>query len=181
MLDTDPPLWFIDVEDDRLELTTDELQNYKAFHKVCMERLFKCFRMMKQDSWLQVVSLAMRDAVRIDAPDEVGHTGQFHELLEDFVMDRHRGEKVDDLLSGRPWEDEETQRHYFRLKDLTKYLETAGFKIYNRSQIVTRIKSMGGNRHFFNIKNTGVNVWYVPSKFKPMPQGELPHLSKDPI
>lgn len=181
VLDTDPPLWFLDVEDDRLELSTDELQNYKAFHKVCMERLFKCFRMMKQDSWLQIVALAMRDAVKIEAPKEVGRTGHFYELLEEFVLNRHAGESREDLLVGRPFHEADESRHYFRLQDLTKFLENAGFKVYNRGQIVTRLKTMGGGQHFFNIKGKGVNCWWIPANMTPMPQADLPGIQKEAI
>lgn len=181
VLDTEPPLWFLDVDDQRLELTTDELQNFKAFHRVCMERLFRCFRMMKQDQWLQIVSIAMREAVKIDAPEEVGVSGQFYELVEQFVMNRHRGEQKEDLLVGRPWLDEEEGRHYFRLIDLMRYLESSGFKTLNRAQVTTRLKDRGGGRHFFNFKGKGVNCFYIPDTFSPVPDAPLPPIKREPI
>lgn len=179
VLDTDPPLWFMDVDDSRLELTTDQLQSYRVFHKVCMEQLFKCFRMMKQDSWLQIVSDAMKDAIRIEAPKEVGFSGTFYELLEAFCTDRHRGEEPIDLLSGRPFIDKD--RIYFRLQDLMKFLENAGFRVYGRGQIVTRLKKVGGGTHFFNIKGKGANAWFVPAMFQQMPSLPTPSIERDPI
>lgn len=181
VLSTQPPVWFMDVEGERIELRTDDLQNYKAFHKICMERLYKCFRMMKQDTWLNLVQLAMRDAVLIEVTEEVGQSGQFHELLEEFLTNRHKGETREDILLGRPYEDAEDKRHYFRLRDLEKFVEQSGFKLYNRSQVVARLQDLGGGSKFFNIKGRGVNTWYVPSQFRPMPKAELPPIDKDPI
>lgn len=181
ILESDPPLWFMDVESKRLELTTDELQNYKLFHKVCMERLFICYRLMKQDDWLRVVGEAMRDAIRIEAPPDVGTVGQFNELLEEFCTHRHKGTRKEDILLGKPWESEERKRHYFRLRDLQKFLEMANFKAYNRGKITQRIEAIGGGKDFFNIEGSGVNVWYVPSVFVPIPKSALPDISEEPI
>ena len=36
---TDPPIWFLDVEGLRLELTTEELQNQIKFQRRCMDAL----------------------------------------------------------------------------------------------------------------------------------------------
>jgi hypothetical protein len=179
VLDTDPPLWFMDVEDARVELTTEELQQYRSFHRICMEKLFKCFRMMKQDAWLQVVSEAMRSATRIDAPSEVGRAGHFYELLTEFLTNRHRGTQREDLLVGRPIIEDE--RYYFRLQDLMRFLENSNFHVYSRAQIVTRIKRLGGDQHFFNIKGKGTNTFYIPATMEQMPEIDTPEIAEDPL
>jgi hypothetical protein len=182
VLDTEPPLWFMNVGDVRLELTTDELQNYRLFHRVCMEKLFTCYRMMKHDDWLRIVATAMKDAVRIDAPREVSRTGQFQDHLEDFLTQRHRGEMRDDLLVGRPWLDPESNQHYFRLRDLKKHLEQANFKDYSDAQIITRIREMGGDKKVFNLKGRCVNTWSLPEgSFSEAPVLDLPSLEDEPI
>lgn len=163
VLATDPPLWFLDIDGVRIEVSTDDLQNYRKFHKVCMERLMKCFQAMGQAAWLKVLQEVMQGAVKIDAPREVGTSGQFMELLDEYLTNRSRGRTREDLLSGRPWEDEEARRHYFRLRDLQFYLEKHGFKNYSRGQIATRIRDAGGDSDFLNIRGNGRNVWWLPS------------------
>lgn len=184
VLDTEPPLWFLNVEDARVELTTDDLQNYKSFHRLCMEQLFKCYRMMKQDQWLEIVGDQMRNAVRIEAPKEVGRTGQFEELLEAFLMDRHAGDNMQDLLMGRPYQDHQAGRVYFRLSDLTKHLANSDFRSLTRGQITTRIRRLGGDNHFFNVpvggKGKGVNVFYIPmDRFTPVGRLDTPKTKED--
>lgn len=182
VLDTDPPLWFLDVEDARLELNTEQLQTFRLFHKVCMEKLFRCYRMIKQDVWLTIVAEAMREAVRIEAPQEVGQKGQFNELLYEFITDRHKAEQKEELLLGRPWTDDEEGKSYFRLIDLQRYLESSNFKIYNRAQIVSRLKELGGDSKFFNLKGRGVNTWWIPADItEEMPEISLPKLVRTPL
>lgn len=181
VIKSSPPLWFVDVDDRRVELTTEQLQSYTLFHRACIEQIYTCYRMMSTSDWIGVVSEAMRDAVEIDAPNEIGYEGHFLELVEEFVMSRHRAETREELLLGRPYE--EDGRHYFRLRDLSKFLELAGFKIYTRPQIVTRLRALGGDRHFFNLHNNtkGVSVWWIPAMFVATPKIALPKMEREPI
>lgn len=181
VLDTEPPIWFVDVDDTRLELSTDELQNYRLFHRACMERLHTCYKSMKSDTWLKIVGDAMRNCTKVEAPAEVSNTGYFNELVEDFVMDRHRGERREDILLGKPFHDQEEGRHYFRIKDLINFLDKAGMRGYPRNRATTNIRRMGGGDHFFNIKGKGVSVFWVPDKFVPIPRMGLPHLERDEV
>lgn len=182
VLDTQPALWFLDVEDQRIELTTEQLQSYRSFHMACMERLHKCYRSLKQDTWLAMLAAAMSNATVIEAPPDVGLHGQFLELLEEFLTNRQRGERQEDILGGRPWEDEARGRHYFRLSDFMKHVQREGIRDWKRNWVTQRIHDLGGDREFFNIKGKGVNVWWVPSSaVSGVPEIEPPHVRKDPI
>ena len=50
-LNTEPAIWFVEVEGTRLAMSTEELQNYQRFHRLCMEYTHKCFAMMNQNVW----------------------------------------------------------------------------------------------------------------------------------
>lgn len=176
-LDTEPPIWFVDVEDARLEITTEDLQNYMRFHRICMERLNRCFQLMKQADWLQGVAAAMENVTLIDAPRDVGEPERFRELLEEFLTNRQRGEQREDILSGRPWEDEEAGLHYFRLRDLQAFLEREGLKGLARTRITRRIEALGGGHYQFNIKGRFTNVWYVPTSVAQ----EVPEVNPPPV
>ena len=162
-LDTDPPVWFVSVEESRLECTTEELQDYRRFHALCMSRLSRCYMSIKQADWYVALAEAMRDVNLIPTPDEVGREGVFSERLEEFLTNRQRGTNREDLLRGRPWEDEDEGRHYFRLRDLDKFLQREGDKSTTRGQMTSAIRRMGGGDRFINIKGKGVSCWWVPS------------------
>lgn len=171
VMNTDPPLWFMDVSGTRLELTTDELQNYRRFQKICMERLYVVYPMLKQETWNNILKDAMQGVTMLEAPPEVGIIGAFFELFRDFLADRLSVEDKETVILGRVWHDEEKGRMYFRLRDLQDHLLRHKFDSYGRGQITTRIKDVGGNSDFFNIKGVGVNVWYVPASFAKAPEG----------
>lgn len=181
-LNTEPAVWFVDVEETSIMMSTEDLQNYVRFHRLCMEHAHRCYRMVSQPLWLMLVSDAMEHMTVIQAPPDIGVGGHFFELLEAYLTNSRRGETKDDLLSNRPWEDEDKNRHYFVLSDLIKFLDREGMKIAKRVDVTERIRKLGGDADFFNIKGKGKSVWYVPSeKIKTMPQLDIPKMQGDPM
>lgn len=182
-LDTEPPVWFVDVEGERVDATTEQLQNYTLFHRLCMDRLHRCYRMLTPKEWLPLVSAAMDDGLTlIEAPPDVGARGRFLELLSEFLTNRSKSQSKDDLLSGRPWEDEEAGRHYFRLRDLQTFLNRENVRDMTRPQMVQRVRDLGGGDAFFNLKGKGCQCWWVPSSaLNFTPELDPPRLPVDPI
>lgn len=181
VMGTEPPLWFVDVGGTRIELETDDLQNYRRFHKVCMEKLYKVYPMLKQETWMKIINDAMKGLIVIDTPAEVGTEGAFREYLVSFCRDRSQDHNKDEILFGRVWESEEDNRYYFKLSDLMTYLKLMKFDEYTRRHIAERIRKFGGGKHFFNLKGEGVNVWYIPRDFSKLPIVDLPHLQETKI
>jgi hypothetical protein len=180
-LNIDPPLWFIDVDDIRFEVATDDILYYQKFLKVCFDK-GRVYSMMKQDTWLSILRPLMEDCTIIEAPPEVSKSSVIIECLEEFCTNRQRGQSKEDLLIGRPWEDVEECRYYFRLKDFQKFLVKEGVKDYSRGQISQRIKHMGGGSKFIKIKSLGVSAFYIPTDaFDHKETVATPELDKDVI
>jgi hypothetical protein len=138
---------------------------------------------MKQPDWIALLGDAMQhDMTILEVSEEVGITGLFKEILDDFLTDRQIAEDKEELLRNLPWNDVEGGRIYFKLSALQTFLEKQNFKHYNRTKIVQRIKDLGGDHAFFNLKNRGVNVWFIPTKVLPgVKELPLPELKKTPI
>ena len=182
VLDTDPPVWFLDIEDERLAVNTDELSTYKLFQKLIMERLHKIYKPLKQETWINMISVAMMNIVVIEAPEEVGKEGHFRELLVEFLTNRQKGTRIEDLHSGRPFEDETKKRHYFRLKDLQAYLIREGIQTMTRPQIVTAIKKIGGDSEYKVVKAKGLSTWWIPtSAASGPPTIDPPEVAQEPM
>lgn len=183
VLDTEPPIWFADVGEERLELSTEQLVEYQRFHKVCVERLLKAFPMIGRNEWNAEVSRALSTVVKLEGPPDSVRGGVFREELEEFLTNRQRGRRREDLLSGRPWENPKEKRHYFRLRDLQERLRQKDtLRGMSRGQISTRLKELGGGHAFFNINGKGVNCHWVSSElfFEP-PHVDSPEIEKDPM
>jgi hypothetical protein len=164
ILDTEPPLFFVNMRTGgTVECTSAQLLSPREFQRVVLEQLRQVVHLYSLDDWLPHVQRCVEFATIVEAPREVGVTGQFEELLERFCTDRHAGETQDDLLLGKPWHDEEAGRVWFRLRDLQEMLQRSKFEKMDRGRIATRIRAMGGGTHFFNLRGKGFNAWWVPS------------------
>lgn len=180
-LDSEPPIWFLDIDGDRLELTTNDLQNYKAFQAACMEQLTTYFMPIKHETWAMMISEAMQNATIIAVSPEMSTTGHFMEILEAFVTDRHKADRWEDIHQGRPYYDPDTGMHWFRLQDLMKILERENFKIWGRNKVGKVLADMGQKKGK-NIGGKFVNLFAVPeSIFEAPPQAILPDVEADPI
>lgn len=184
----DPVIWLATVEGAVLVLSTEELQNYVKFHRACMEVVNVCYAMIRQDVWLSIVSEAMSAMNPSDTiPEEyrakdIGRFEVFQEILETFLTNKQRGQKVEDILSGRPWENEETEEFYFSLSSLEKFLHREGMKDVSRTKIVTMVKKMKGAHDALRIKKKVVNVWKIPkSSFQEYPEIDTPTIEDDKI
>lgn len=171
VMPSDPPLFFLDVGDNRFELTIEGLINYNEFRKVCASRPpFKYYGDMKQSAWGVVIQDLMDNITTIDISPEVGIHGQFTELLIDFIVDTNKADQRDEILKGNPWlddSDENPDNHafFFRLKDLRKYLEDNNFKHYGDNLIAAKIRGLGGNNVQLRLQGKPVWVWHVPASF----------------
>lgn len=179
-LDTDTPLWFLDINDKRVELNTRQLSNYREFQMVCMDQLTVMFMPMKMETWASMIGAAMDNAMIIDAPLEMSARGQFMELLEAFCTDQSAGMKIEELYLGKPFLDEAKGRHYFRLQDLAKYLEREGFKAWGRTKLGQVLREIG-DKEFLNVKGKGLNVFWVPANFEGIPDIDEPDIKEDPL
>jgi hypothetical protein len=163
-LDIEPPVWFVQIPGGhRIPMTTDDLQNYRRFHKLCMATANVCYKMIPEPVWFSIIGEAMQKVKEIPAPEDIGMAGVFLEMLETFLTNRMRGKQKEDLLRGAPWEDEEAGRHYFQLAPLEKFLQREGVRDVNRPTLKYRIEALNGGHRQMNIKGRNRYVWWVPS------------------
>lgn len=163
VLNTDEPLWFMDVEGVRVQMTTTDLLNYAAFQGIVLNATQVLPPMLKRDTWITVIQGLLAEVVVIDAPTEAGRMGQFMEIVEGFLTDRQRGETKEELLLGKPWWDEDEGRVYFRLRDVQDACERQRFRVLNRTQMTSKLRELGGEHNFVKLRGKGVNVWSLPT------------------
>lgn len=180
-LDVDPPIWFVDIEDNRVELTTKDLHSYAAFQLICLEQLSIAFSPVKTADWISMLHERLQDLVVIEVPEEMSTNGHFMELLESFVMDRHKAERWEDIHQGRPYHDPETNMHWFRLRDLMGLLEQQSFKVWGRNKVGKELKDIGMYKGR-NIDGKFVNLFAVPNEiFQKTPDSHIPDIKREPI
>ena len=172
VVESEPPVWFVDADGSRLELSTKQLQLQIEFQRACMEQMYRMPTRMKESDWRDLVDNLLDTATRIPVPEELTHKGQFLELVETFCTSRIRAHSPEELLTGKPWTDEGYT--YFKLGALQDYLKRSGFVHYTRGQITERLKEMNANGaadkqyRFKDDKEAWrkVRVWFVPEVVK---------------
>lgn len=158
-LNTRPPIWFIDVEGQRLELSTDDLQNQSRFQKRCMEQLNSMPSIVNRSNWQQLIQHLLDNVNIIKVPEDASASGQFWEMLEAFATGRVQAQNKDEIMIGKPWTNQ--GRTYFRVNDLLAFLDRQHFRDFKVHQIYAMLRDKGAQNHFFNVKGKGLNVWSV--------------------
>ena len=159
-LDTKPPLWFLSINDKRLELNTEQLQNQLKFQRSCMETLNIMPPRMQDRAWQTLIQNLMDNGMEIiEVSEDVTIEGQFMELLESFCTDMAQANTRDEILLGKPYT--EDGKTYFRIKDLKEYLAKHRFTDMETNRIASKLRDLKAEHKFFNIKGRGTNVWYI--------------------
>tara|TARA_R100000306_G_scaffold937_1_gene2576 strand:- start:5673 stop:7220 length:1548 start_codon:yes stop_codon:yes gene_type:complete len=175
VVESEPPVWFMDVDGTRLELTTKQLQMQIDFQRACMEQMYKMPPKMKERDWRILIDQTLENATRIPVPEELTQKGLFTELLEIFCTSRIQAHSPEELLTGKPWT--EGGFTYFKLSSLQDFLKRNNFLNYTRGQTTQRLKELNQgkeatkNYRFSDTegKRKRVRVWFVPE----MDRGEV--------
>ncbi len=159
-LDTDPPIWFLDVDGNRIELSTDDLQTQRRFQKVCMSQLGVYMQMRKREEWDALLIELMANKTIIKVSEDVTPSGQFLQHLENFCTGRVQGRAVEDLLEGKPFTID--RRTSFRITDLQRYLDHRNFKELKLNNISKLLKERrNGESKSAVLKGKSCSYWEI--------------------
>lgn len=173
-----PPLWFWDVDGQRLELTTPELQDPVAFQRKCMEMINAMPQIPTKQAWNRIVSDAMEKVVVIEASPDASPEGAFWNHVEKFCTGKARAMSMEEMILGKPYFDEESGKTYFRLPDLESYLDRVRFKEFKTGKIASLLRDAGAQHHFEKLKGKGTNYWSMPAFDKQTQGHDVPETLK---
>lgn len=168
VVESEPPVWFLDCDGHRLELSTKQLQMPQEFQRAAMEQMYKMPTRMKDADWRDMIDNLLGSATRIEVPEELTQKGLFSELLEMFCTSRLQAQSPEELLSGKPWTEDGVT--YFKLSALQDFLKRKSFTHYTRGQITERLKEMSTEERAdkeYRFKDNRdqwkkVRVWFIP-------------------
>jgi len=156
-----PPTWIIEVEGNRMELSTVDLLNQEKFRLLCMESINILPNRMKPIMYEKIIKDRLQNVRIVEAPPDSGPEGRFWGLVEQFCTGRAQAKTQDELLRGMPWTDNGLT--YFRSRDLIKYLDQQHFRDFRERQIWAILRRDDKVIHGqFNIKGVCIQWWAVP-------------------
>ena len=171
--DSEPPLWFLDVNGKPVELDTEALQRQPKFQILCMEQINFMPRTITRQAWealmnTLLVQMTQTEGAIITSSEDASIKGQFFHFVEEFCTHMQSAMDKEEILLRRPWTDEEEGRTYFRLIDLETFLRQQKFFEYKSNKIAQRLKDMGGqsDQMWLSKKKRPIRVWSIPAFLK---------------
>jgi hypothetical protein len=163
---SEPPLWFLDINGKRIELDTESLFAQVAFQKACIEKLNVLPPTLRKQDWEQLLNALLKEMVETEqiteASEDTSITGRFNDLLEEFCTHLQQAMDRDEILMGRPWTDDDEAKTYFRMKDLEAHLLRNNFKGMSAPKMAQRIRDLGGEPISLFLKNRTTRCWSIP-------------------
>jgi len=163
---SEPPLWFLDVNAKRIELDTEHLFNQSQFQRSCVEKLNTLPPTLRKQDWESLLNALLREMTELEqiqeAPEDTSVTGRFTDLLEEFTTHMQQAMDRDEILMGRPWTSEEEGKVYFRIKDLEAHMKRNGFLGMTAPRMAQRIRDIGGEPISLYLKGRSTRAWRVP-------------------
>jgi hypothetical protein len=154
----DPPIWLLNVDGQRVELSTDALVSQSAFQKECVSQINKFPLKMTDRAWQIRMQELLENITVVETAPDTTLKGTFEDLLASFCCDRARGFEKEEIVQGiAVWMD---GRIYFQIKDLVKHLTVNNFLNYSVNKVGLRLRELGGERIFWSVGGKGTHVWH---------------------
>ena len=171
-IDGDPPIWILNVDGNRVELTTNGLTAQSQFQRECVSQINKYPVTVNQRAWQTRIQTLLDNLTIVEVPPDATLKGEFEDLLHAFASERAKGEEREDILQGvAVWAEE---RVYFQIKDLKKHLSVNDFNHYTSNKITLRLQDINAQKMFWRVRGKGVHVWSLPQDYFEGETEEIP-------
>ena len=174
-LESDEPVWFLNVDGKRIELDTDTLYDQNRFRKKCMDVLTELPPRMKEVDWAAKINFLLESCDIIPMPKEISKQGRFDEHLRSFMRENGEALSIDEVLIDKVFTDKE-DISWFTLSALETFLKSRKFTEYNETQICGRIRELEGGSKKKRVKGALEHLWYMPAinfDSQPLPTKDL--------
>ena len=115
---SDPPIFFVTVDDQSIEVDGPTLHDPEKFSVACMTELGTPLLPVAKLVWRKMLATLMKNMDETEAPDDTKVDVQLKEMLTDFVS--RDGKKIEDVLKRKPFT--ENGVSFFKFKDFWGYL-----------------------------------------------------------
>lgn len=178
-IDTEPPMWYINIDGVRVEFGDVEiLMTQGKFRVLTVESIHKMFPLIKKTAWEKVVSELLGAIEIIEAPAEASTKGQIGDEVRTFIQQMAQEDSMDQVLVHNVFIDRKAKRAFFLSSDLMKRVK----RNIGTSVTAQRIWSYLKTHPEFDVRNEimplpnvgDVKMWSVSTKFIYLPQIAVP-------
>jgi len=117
---SNPPQWFLDVGETRIELKSEQLYNSGMFALACLDQANKIVPVPKPKDWKQhFLKPMMVNLQEVEPLASLDPMNEITGLLQDWTTNRQSARTLDDVFNKLPFTDKEFT--YFRLDDFYSF------------------------------------------------------------
>lgn len=168
---TTPVRWCLYVDKVRLNLTTQQLMDFRQIREAIADNLTKLVPPMKNDRWQAQLFKLMESATLLEAPEEATQEGMVKARLRQYLAKadlESEGKDTADreaLLHGSPvvQVDPNGVRHvYFRGNDFLEHLKKLRIDDIKGPNLWVMLRQQGLGSEKMRIGKQSINVWSWP-------------------
>ena len=117
--DSDPPLFYVTIGDEQVEVESAELHEPDKFSLKCLEQINQAMPPIGKHIWRKAINKLLKETIPIEAPESTKIDVQLKEILTDYTT-KIPGKDWKDILRGLAYTEDGVSN--FKFKDFWKYL-----------------------------------------------------------
>ena len=158
---SDPPIFFVTVDEDTIEVDGPTLHDSEKFSVKCLEELGMPLLPVAKLIWRKNLASLMKNMDETDAPDDTRVDVQLKEVLTDFVS--RNGKAMEDVLKRKTYT--EQCLSHFKFKDFWGYLlRTKSWpeRTYPKNKTIRLLEDLfKATEKVVKINDKSVKLWTV--------------------
>jgi len=122
---SNPPQWFLNVGEKRIELKTEQLYSPALFAIACLDQANLVIPIPKPKDWKQYYLKPLLDngLEEVEPLESLDPINQLTGLLQDWTTNRQSARTMEDIFNKLPYTDENKEFTYFRMDDFYAFLK----------------------------------------------------------
>ena len=122
---SNPPQWFLNVGEKRIELKTEQLYSPALFAIACLDQANLVIPIPKPKDWKQyyLKPLLNNGLEEVEPLESLDPINQLTGLLQDWTTNRQSARTMEDIFNKLPYTDDNKEFTYFRMDDFYAFLK----------------------------------------------------------
>ena len=125
-----PPQWFLSVNDNRIELKSEQLYSSPLFALACLDQANLVVPVPKPKDWKQLyLKPLLENLQEVEPLQSLDPTNEIMDLLQDWTTNRQNARTMDDVLNKLPFTDGNREYTYFRMEDFFNFCKKNNWEL----------------------------------------------------
>ena len=137
-----PPQWFLNVNEDRIELKSEQLYSAPLFALACLDQANLVVPVPKAKDWKQYYLKPLLQSIQeVEPLQSLDSTNVIMDLLQEWTTNRAKARTIDDVFNKLPFTDDNRQFTYFRMEDFYNFCKRNNWEL-DRTKTGNLIKQL---------------------------------------